>query len=169
MISSSSWPATVVVTLAITSVPVAVGIAILRHHLYDIDVVLNRSLVYVGLTVGVIASVRRCRVGAGRQLGSGITSVIATGVVAALVLPLRTALQRLVDRTMYGDRGDPYAALSRLTTRLQGAAAPGESLGAIADAIAASLRLPYVAVETADGVLVSSGHSGRRRRLSSGR
>ena len=159
LISSSWWPATVVVTLAISSVPVAVGIAILRHHLYDIDVVLNRSLVYVGLTAGVIGLYGAVVWALGSQLGSGITSVIATGVVAALVLPLRTALQRLVDRTMYGDLGDPYAALSRLTTRLQGAAAPGESLAAIAEAIAVSLRLPYVAVETADGVLVSSGHS----------
>lgn len=157
--STSSWPATVIVMLAITSVPVVVGVAILRHHLYDIDVVLNRSLVYTGLTAGVIGLYAAVLWALGSQIGSGITSVIATGVVAALVLPLRTALQRLVDRAMYGDRGDPYAALSRLTTRLQGAAAPGESLGAIAEAIAASLRLPYVAVETTDGVLVSAGHS----------
>ena len=158
---STSWPAAVVTMLAMTSVPVVIGIAILRHHLYDIDVVLNRSLVYIGLTAGVIGLYAAVVWALGNQLGSGsgVTSVIATGVVAALVLPLRTALQRLVDRAMYGDRGDPYAALSRLTSRLQGAAAPGESLGAIAEAIAASLRLPYVAVETTDGRRVSSGLS----------
>lgn len=160
-ISSASWLATVAVMVAITSVPVAVGIAILRYHLYDIDLVLNRSLVYLGLTVGVIGLYAAVVWALGSQLGSGSTSTsaIATGLVAALVLPLRTVLQRLVDRTMYGDRGDPFAALSRLTTRLQGAAAPGESLAAVTEAIAASLRLPYVAVETADGVLVRSGHS----------
>ena len=78
-------------------------------------------------------------------------SLLATGVAAAAVLPLRTRLQRVVDRAMYGERGDPYAAVSRLTTRLQAAAAPGESLAAVAEAIAVSLRLPYVAVETAGG------------------
>ena len=158
MDEGASWPAAFVVMVAMSSVPVAIGVAILRHHLYDIDVVLNRSLVYVGLTLGVIALYATTLWLLGHQLGSGTTGVVATGVVAALVLPLRTALQHLVDRTMYGDRGDPYAALSRLTTRLQGAAAPGESLAAVAEAIAASLRLPYVAVETSDGLLASAGH-----------
>jgi len=158
---TSSGLAIVLVTLTIASVPFTIGVAILRHHLYDIDIVLNRALVYVGLTLGVIALYAAILWALGRQLGgSGSTGIIATGVVAALVLPLRTALQRLVDRAMYGDRGDPYVALSRLTARLQGAAEPGEALIAIADAIAASLRLPYVEVETADGLRASSGTPG---------
>ena len=155
---TSAGPLAVVLVLVMSSLPVAIGVAILRHHLYDIDLVLNRSLVYAGLTVGVITLYAALLWALGQQLGSGTpTSVVATGVVAALVLPMRTALQHVVDRSMYGDRGDPYAALSRLTARLQGAAAPGESLRAVAEAIAASLRLPYVAVETSSGVLVSSG------------
>ena len=157
---TSSWPAVVVVTVAISSVPFTIGFAILRHHLYDIDIVLNRALVYVGMTLGVIALYAAVVWALGRQLGSGSTSIIATGVVAALVLPLRTALQRLVDRAMYGERGDPYAALSRLTATLQGASEPGESLSAVAEAIAVSLRLPYVAVETTDGLRASSGAPG---------
>jgi signal transduction histidine kinase len=84
-------------------------------------------------------------------------SALAIGLVGALVLPLRSGLQRLVDRAMYGDRGDPYAALSGLTTRLQSAAAPGAALPALVEAIAAALRLPYVAVETASGRRAEAG------------
>ncbi len=147
-----------IVVVVLTLVPVAVGRAILRDRLYDIDIVLNRSLVYLGLTGCVIILYAALVWVLGRQLGSAdATSIIATGVVAALVLPLRTGLQRLVDRAMYGDRGDPYRAVSRLTISLQHAAAPAESLSAVAEAIAASLRLPYVAVEAASGAQASTG------------
>ena len=83
---------------------------------------------------------------------------VAIGIIGALVLPLRTWLQRLVDRAMYGDRGDPYAALSRLTTRLQAAAAPGAALPrGRRGRSPTSLRLPYVAVETAAGERAEAG------------
>src|SRR4051812_960373 len=96
----------------------------------------------------------------GRPLSGGTwASALAIGLVGALVLPLRSALQRLVDRAMYGDRGDPYAALSGLTARLQSAAAPGAALPAIAEAIAAALRLPYVAVETSSGRRAEAGQA----------
>jgi signal transduction histidine kinase len=140
----------------IALVPAAVGVAVLRHRLYDIDVVLNRSLVYAGLTV-TIAVLYTATVWA---LGSPVhdwTGAVAIGMIGALVLPLRSGLQRLVDRGMYGDRGDPYAATSQLTARLQAAAAPGAALTAVAEAIASSLRLPYVAVEAADGRRAASG------------
>ncbi len=144
--------------LAMSSMSVAVGLAI-RATTSTTSTSYSTGLSCTpGLRAGVIALYAASVWGLGHQLGSGTAiSAIATGVVAAAVLPLRAALQRLVDRAMYGDRGDPYAAVSRLTTRLQGAAAPGESLAAVADAIAASLRLPYVAVETSDGVQASSG------------
>jgi len=58
---------------------------------------------------------------------------------------------------MYGERGDPYAAVSRLTARLQAATAPGDALPGVAEAIAVSLRLPYVAVEMTGGVTAAHG------------
>ena len=152
------WPVTAAILAVFTLVPAAIGVAILRHHLYDIDVVLNRSLVYGGLTAGVVALYAAVVWVAARPLGPGTAAnLLATGVAAAAVLPLRTRLQLGVDRAMYGERGDPYAAVSRLTTRLQAAAAPGDALAAVAEAIAVSLRLPYVAVETAVGDPVAHG------------
>jgi two-component system, NarL family, sensor kinase len=62
-----------------------------------------------------------------------------------------------VDRAMYGERGDPFAAVSRLTARLQAATAPGDALAGVAEAVASSLRLPYVAVETTTGVVAAHG------------
>ena len=148
----------VLVFSAFALVPAAIGVAILRDHLYDVDVVLNRALVYGGLTGAVVALYGALVWAAARPLGPGTAaSLLATGLAAAAVLPLRARLQRVVDRAMYGERGDPYAAVSRLTTRLQAATAPGDSLAAVCEAIAVSLRLPFVAVETAGGASASQG------------
>jgi signal transduction histidine kinase len=164
---SAPGPVTAAILAVFACVPAAIGVAILRHHLYDIDVVLNRSLVYGGLTAGIVALYAALVWLAARPLGPGTgANLLATGIAAAAVLPLRTRLQRVVDRAMYGERGDPYAAVSRLTTRLQAAAAPGDALGAVAEAIAVSLRLPYVAVETDDGAAVAHGTpSGAQRHV----
>ena len=147
------------ISLAVIAlVPAAIGVAVLRHRLYDIDVVLNRSLVYAGLTGAIVILYSAMVWALGRPLDGGSwASALAIGLVGALVLPLRSGLQRLVDRAMYGDRGDPYAALSGLTTRLQSATAPGAALPAIVEAIAAALRLPYVAVDTTSGRRVEAG------------
>jgi two-component system NarL family sensor kinase len=162
-----AWPVTTAILVAWALVPVAIGVAILRHHLYDIDVTLNRSLVYGGLTAALVGLYALLVWAVARLLGSGPgVNVFATGVAAAAVLPLRAWLQRVVDRAMYGERGDPYAAVSRLTTRLQAATAPGASLAAVAEAIAVSLRLPYVAVETSAGVTAAHGTaSGTQRHV----
>jgi signal transduction histidine kinase len=147
------------ISLAVIAlVPAAIGVAVLRHRLYDIDVVLNRSLVYAGLTGAIVVLYSAMVWALGRPLSGGTwAGALAIGLVGALVLPLRSGLQRLVDRGMYGDRGDPYAALSGLTARLQSAAAPGAALPALAEAIAAALRLPYVAVETTSGRRAEAG------------
>ena len=151
------WAA-VLSLVVVALVPAAIGVAVLRHRLYDIDVVLNRSLVYVGLTGAIVVLYSAMVWALGRPLSGGTwSSALAIGLVGALVLPLRTGLQRLVDRAMYGDRGDPYAALSGLTARLQAAAAPGAALPAVAEAIAEALRLPYVAVSTTSGRRAEAG------------
>jgi signal transduction histidine kinase len=161
-----TWPVTAALLAAAALIPVAIGVAILRHHLYEIDVALNRSLVYTGLTAAVVALYAGLVWVLARPLGPGtMASVLAAGLAAAAILPLRGWLQHVVDRAMYGAYGDPYAAVSRLTTQLQAAAAPGEGLAAIAEAIAVSLRLPYVAVITSAGLTAGHGTaSGANRR-----
>ena len=104
-------------------VPVAVGVAVLKHRLYDIDLVINRALVYGALTASVVG-LYVFVVGYLGMLFSAASdslpiSLVATGLVAVLFAPLRGRLQRGVNRLMYGERDDPYAAISRLGRRLE--------------------------------------------------
>ncbi|HJQ28990.1 MAG TPA: GAF domain-containing sensor histidine kinase, partial [Rubrobacter sp.] len=142
--------------LALFIVPVFTGVAILRHHLFDIDVVINRTLVYGALTAAVVSLYvlliaifsELFRRGAGDNL---VVSLLATGLVAVLFQPLRQRLQRSVNRLMYGERDDPYAALSRLGQRLEATLEPGIVLPNIVETVAGSLKIPYAAIALKDG------------------
>lgn len=133
----------------------AVTIAVCRYRLYDIDVIINRTLVYLLLS-GIIAGGYIAIVtGAGAAVPHhGLTvELLAAGLAAVAFAPLRTRLQALVNRVMYGERDDPYAALSRLATRLDATLTADEVLPAIVDSVTSALRSPYAAIEVtaADG------------------
>jgi two-component system, NarL family, sensor kinase len=131
-------------------IPVAAGIAILRHHLYDLDLVVNRTAVYGGLTACVLATYVAVVGVLGtlfQQHGGLGASLVATGLVAVLFQPLRERLQRAVNHLMYGDRAEPYAAMTRLGQRLETSLTPDAVLPTVVDTVAQALRLPYVAVE----------------------
>lgn len=140
----------VALLIGLFAIPVTFGIALLRYRLFDIDIVINRTIVYLALTaaivvtyillVGAMGSLFQQRVGLGPAL-------VATAVVAVLFQPLRQMLQRIVDRAMFGERRDPYAALSRLGERLDATIVPEDVLPAIVQTLAGSLKLPYVAIE----------------------
>ncbi len=130
-------------------VPLALAFAILRYRLFDIDILINRTLVYGALSALFIA-VYIVVVGSLSALfhtsGNLLISMLATGIVAVLFQPLRERLQRGVDRLMYGERDDPYAVLSRLGQRLE-ATLSGESvLPMIVETVAQALKLPYAAI-----------------------
>jgi signal transduction histidine kinase len=131
-------------------IPLSVGFAILRRHLWDIDFIINRTLVYGALTAGVVALYVLVVGALGQllQVGGNLTvSLIATGLTAALFHPLRTRLQRGVNRLMYGERDEPYAVLSRLGQRLEATLTPDAMLLTAARTVAEALKLPYVAIE----------------------
>jgi signal transduction histidine kinase len=131
--------------------PITIAIAILRYRLWDIDIIINRTLVYGALTasvigiyvlvVGVLGTTIQGR-------GNLLISILATGLVAVLVQPLRDRLQRGVNRMMYGERDDPVTVLSRLGQRLEGTLAPDAVLPSLVETVAQTLKLPYVAIET---------------------
>ena len=139
-----------VTVVAIPLLPVSVAVAILRRDLYGIEVVVRRSLAYAGLTVvlligyaGTVAAL-----GAALQDRAGTTeALVATAVVAVAFSPVRSRLQRAVDRVLYGDRRDPYTVLSGLGRRLGATEAGTDALTEVAGTVASSLRLPYVRVE----------------------
>lgn len=128
---------------------VAFGVAILRDRLWDIDLILNRALVYLALSVVVIGLYVLIVVGIGALLqtqGNIILSLLATALVAVLFQPLRGRLQRGVNRLMYGERDEPYAVISRLSRQLERTLSPDAVLPTIVQTVALSLKLPYAAV-----------------------
>lgn len=134
---------------AFVSVPLSIGAAILRYRLWDIDVLINRTLVYSALTAGVVGlyvlvvGYLGARFSAGGNLA---ISLVATGLVAVLFQPLRGRLQRAVNRLMYGERDDPYIVLARLGRRLEATLAPEAVLPTIVTTVREALKLPYAAI-----------------------
>lgn len=130
-------------------VPLSIAVAILRHRLWDIDLLVNRALSYGTLSAAVIA-LYALIVGAlaalFRTTDSWLVSVVATGVVAVLFQPLRARLQRAANRLVYGERDDPHAVLSRLGQRLEATLAPDAVLPTIVETIAQALKLPHASI-----------------------
>jgi hypothetical protein len=114
----------VLFSLGVAAVPIAAGIAMLKYRLYDVDVVIRKTLVYGSLTV-VLAAAYAALVLAGQALfesfaGSGNLAIaISTLVVAALFLPLRRRVQRVVDRRFYRRRYDAQRTLEGFGARLR--------------------------------------------------
>ena len=109
--------------------------------------------VYGALTAGVIGIYVLVVIGVGfvfQQTSNLFISLLATGLAALLIQPLRERLQRGVNRLMYGERDDPYAVLSGLDRRLEESLSPETTLPIVVETVAQALKLPYVAVELAD-------------------
>ncbi len=127
----------------------ATGVAILRYRLYDIDLILRRTLVYGALTlcvVGLYILVVAYLGSLFQAQGNLLISLVATGLVAVLFQPLRDWLQRGVGRMLYGERDDPYRVLARLGQRLDAALDPDAVLPTLVLTVKEALRLPYAAV-----------------------
>ena len=145
--------------------PISVAVAVMRHHLFDIDVVINRSLVYGALTAMVVTVYVTTVTAIISLLGGGgvAASLLATGAAALVSLPLRDRLQRGVNRLMYGDRDDPYRAISRLADRLSASLSTEEVLPTVVATVASALKLPYAAIELRqDGTVSIAAAAGSR-------
>jgi signal transduction histidine kinase len=129
-------------------------IAILRYKLYDIDLLINRTLVYGALSTCVIGTYVLAVIALGaifQARGNLGVSLVATALVAILFQPLRSRFQRGVNRLMYGDRDDPSAVTSRLGRRIEATLAPEAVLPTVVETIAQALKLPYAAILLKEG------------------
>ena len=158
------WVGSLAFFWLLMALPISIAVAVLRYRLDGIDVVINRTLVYLALTavvVGVYVLVVAYLGAALRREDDLVVSLVATGIVAVLFAPLRDRLQRAVGRLLYGQRAEPYAALSRLGERLDATLAPDAVLPAIVSTVREALRLPYAAIsmddDDADRVVATAG------------
>ncbi|MFN2464593.1 MAG: histidine kinase [Candidatus Dormibacteria bacterium] len=137
-------------------IPIAAAVAILKYRLYDVDIVISRTvaygalaviitLVYIGIVVGV-----GTLVGAGRQANL-LLSIVATAVVAVGFQPARERLQKLANRLVYGKRASPYEVLSEFSERLAETFGAGDVLVRMARILAEGTGAVLAEVWLRDG------------------
>ena len=127
--------------LALACLPLAIWVAVLQHRLYDVNLVLSRTVVYATLGALITATYLLLVVGVGLIIGTGgrpnlVLSIVATAVVALAFQPLRERMQRLVNRLVYGRRLSSYEILADLSSAIARAGSADEVLATIAEAAA---------------------------------
>jgi signal transduction histidine kinase len=140
--------------LALIIVPLTIAFSILRYRLWDINLLINRTLVYSLLTafvIGMYVLVVGYLGAAFRTNGNLLISLIATGFVAVLFQPLRGLLQRGVNRLLYGLRDEPYVVLAGLGQRLKTTLDSDAVLSTIVATVREALKLSYAAIEVQEG------------------
>jgi signal transduction histidine kinase len=120
-----------IISGAFVFVPLAIGVAVMKYRLYDIDVVINKTLVYALLAAFITAVYVAIVVGIGQAVGSkrnlGL-SILATAVVAVGFQPVRDRVQHFANRLVYGKRATPYEVLSEFSERMSGSYATEDLL-----------------------------------------
>ena len=130
-------------TFSFALIPAAAGVAILKYRLFEIDIVVNKTLVFGALAAFITAVYIAIVVGVGTLVGSGnkpnlALSIAATAIVAVAFQPVREWVQGFANRVVYGERLTPYEVLTRFS----------QSLGAL---VSVDDVLPQIARHTAEG------------------
>ena len=129
----------IVVSLGFAFVPVSVAIAIVRHGLYDIDVVLSRTIVFVTLAAFITGLYAVTVVGIGTLIGDPTNLALTIGttaLVAVLFEPVRARVQQWANRAVYGRRATPYEILTSIVDDLPTGSAAEDQLEGLATLLA---------------------------------
>jgi signal transduction histidine kinase len=142
------WPEYLAIA-SFLAVPISVAFGVLKYRLYDIDVVINKAVVYAVLAVFITGVYLTVVVAAGSLTGyasNPVLSGIAAAIVALAFQPVRRGTQRLANRLVYGERATPYEVLAQLGDRLAGEYAADDVLDRIAAAVAGGTGADRVVV-----------------------
>jgi len=148
-IVTGSVVATVFQNLAFICLYVAIGIAVLKYRLYEIDIVISKAVLYGSLAVFITAVYAGLVVGVGTLAGnrrSPLLAALAAAVVALAFQPVRQWAGRLANRVVYGRRATPYQVLSDFARRIGGAYADEDVLPQMAHIVAAGTGAERVVV-----------------------
>jgi signal transduction histidine kinase len=125
--------------VSLFGIPIAITIAILKHGLYQIDVIINRTVVYGLLAAAVTAVYVGVVIGVGTVVGhSGgpALTIVAAAAIALLFQPLRRQAQRAANRLVYGERATPYQVLSDFAENMAGTLGLDEMLDRMVSVLA---------------------------------
>jgi hypothetical protein len=121
------WAGFIILIAALVNFPISIGIAMVRYRLYEIDTLINRTLVYGSLTVmlglvyftGVTATQAILRTFPGQEEQPQLAIVVSTLVIAALFNPLRHRIQAFIDRRFYRRKYDARKTLEAFSAKLR--------------------------------------------------
>ena len=146
-----TWVAALPLRIAQVAVPVCVAVAVLRHRLIAIDLVLNRALMFALATavvaVGYVAVVVLVGLGVGGSTAGFWPSLLATVVVALAFQPLRRRVVKIADRIAFGTAAAPYEALADFSRRLGDSPVPDALLPSVAEAAGRAVNARQVVVK----------------------
>jgi len=140
----------------VVGLPVATAIAVLKYRLYDIDLVINKTLLFGAMAAFITVVYVAIVVGIGHLVGTGgkpnlALSILATALVAVVFQPVRERVQLVANRLVYGKRATPYEALSKFSQRLASAYSGEEVLPRLAQTIAESTGAAHAVIWARDG------------------
>jgi len=128
-------------------IPIAAGVAILRYRLYDIDLVLSKTLVFALLAAFITVVYVLVVAAIGSITGAG--SLLATVIVAVLFQPVRVWARRLANRLVFGERATPYEVMAGFSERVADAVSTEEVLPQMAEAAGAGVGAAEVTIRVA--------------------
>lgn len=145
---------TVLVLFAIPLIPAAITVAVVRHQLLDIRIVVSRVLAWAVLSLLVILGYAGLVVFFDTVLKGWVgRSAVVTLILVLVAAPLLPWLQRWVDRVLYGARADPALVASQVSAHLQASV----QLRSVLGSIRRTLRLPYASLSSLAGLLAEDG------------
>jgi signal transduction histidine kinase len=144
--------------LSFVAIPVAIGIAILKYRLYDIDLVINKTILFAAMAGFITAVYIAVVVGLGALVGTAgkpnlALSILATALVAIAFEPVREQVQRVANRLVYGQRATPYEVMADFGERMADAVSIADVLPRMAEAAGHGVG----AVRTRIRLLLSEG------------